>query len=47
VALLEGRLSPRVLAQIVDWAEEHRAELEANWDRLQHGQPAVPIPPLE
>ncbi len=47
VALLEGRLSPRVLALIVDWAEEHRVELEANWDRLQLGQPAVPIPPLE
>ena len=47
VALLEGRLSPRVLALIVEWASLHRAELLANWGRLQQGQPATPIPPLE
>jgi hypothetical protein len=47
VALLEGRLSPRVLALIVEWAQQHEAELLANWDRLQRGQPAVPIPPLQ
>jgi len=47
VALLQGRLSPRVLALIVEWAQQHQAELLANWDRLQRGQPPVPILPLE
>ncbi|CAN5858506.1 hypothetical protein BH24GEM1_BH24GEM1_00810 [soil metagenome] len=47
VVLLEGRLSPRVLALIVEWATLHQAELLANWGRLQRGQPAVRIPPLE
>lgn len=47
VALLNGRLSPRVLALIVEWAQQHQAELLANWDRLQRGEPAERIPPLE
>jgi hypothetical protein len=47
VALLEGRLSPRVLALIVEWAKQYQAELPANWDRLQRGEPAEGIPPLE
>jgi len=47
VAVLEGRLSPRVTALIVEWAQLHQAELMANWDRLQRGQPPVPILPLE
>jgi hypothetical protein len=47
VALLQGRLSPRVLALIVEWAQRHQAELLAYWERLQRGQPALPIAPLE
>ena len=45
--MLAGRLPPRVLALIVEWASRHQTELLANWGRLQRGQPAVPIPPLE
>jgi hypothetical protein len=47
VAVLQGRLSPRVTALIVEWAQLHQAELLANWDRLQRGQLPVPILPLE
>ncbi len=47
VALRQGRLSPRVLALIVEWGQHHQAELLDNWDRLQRGQPPVPVPPLE
>lgn len=47
VALRQGRLSPRVLALIVEWAQHHQAELLDNWDRLQRGQPPLPVPPLE
>jgi phosphomannomutase len=47
VVLLEGGLSPRVLALIVEWATLHRAELLVNWERLRRGQFPEPIPPLE
>jgi hypothetical protein len=47
IVLLEGRLSPRVLALIVEWATLHRAELLANWDRMRRMEPPVRIPPLE
>lgn len=47
VALLEGRLSPRVLALIVEWASLHRDELLANWQRLRSGLSPQPIAPLE
>ena len=47
VALRQGRLLPRVLALIVEWGQQRQAELLANWDRLQRGQPPLPVPPLE
>ncbi len=47
VSLLVGRLPPRVLALIVEWASSHEAELLANWARCQRRQPPVRIPPLE
>lgn len=47
VSLLAGRLPPRVLALIVEWASRHEAELLANWDRLEKGRSLVRIPPLE
>jgi hypothetical protein len=47
VSLVAGRLPPRVLALIVEWASLHQAELLANWDRCRRRQPPVRIPPLE
>lgn len=47
VVILEGRLPPRVLALIVEWAMLHQAELLANWDRLEAGRPPLRIAPLE
>lgn len=44
---LEGRLSPRVLALIVEWSTLHRAELLDNWERLGRHQPPRRISPLE
>ena len=45
--LLRGRLPPRVLALVVEWATLHEAELEANWRRLQTDEPPRKIAPLE
>ena len=47
VSLLAGRLPPRVLALIVEWASRHEAELLANWSRCERKELPVRIPPLE
>jgi hypothetical protein len=47
VSLAAGRLPPRVVALIVEWASLHEAELLANWDRCRRREPPVRIPPLE
>ncbi len=44
--LLNGTLSPRALALVVEWAALHRSELLANWERVQTRQPATKIEPL-
>lgn len=47
VDLIAGEL-PRVQRRLVEaWAELHRAELQADWERLQAGRPALPIAPLQ
>jgi hypothetical protein len=47
VSLLAGRLPPRVLALIVEWASRHEAELLANWVRCERKEPLTRIAPLE
>jgi Domain of unknown function (DUF4160) len=47
VALMSGRLPPRVLSITVEWASRYEAELLANWGYCRRGQVPVPIPPLE
>jgi len=32
---------------VLDWAELHRAELLANWDRARRGLALIPIAPLD
>jgi len=46
VDLMAGTL-PRRQARLVEaWAELHQAELLEDWQRLQTGQPPIPIAPL-
>ena len=47
VRLLEGRLSPRVIGLIMEWALMHEDELLEDWDLAQHDRPLKPISPLE
>lgn len=47
VALLAGRLPPRVLALIVERASRHEAERLVNWDRCERKLVPARIPPLE
>jgi hypothetical protein len=47
VDLIAGSLPRRQRRFVEAWAELHRDELTANWQRLQDGQPPLPIAPLE
>jgi hypothetical protein len=46
VGLLAGSFPPRQRRLVEAWAELHPKELVADWDRLQSGQPPLPIAPL-
>ena len=45
--LLDGRLPPRFLGFVIEWATIHESELLDNWYRLRAAQPPVRIAPLE
>jgi hypothetical protein len=47
LALLGGRLSPRVLGLAVEWASMHRVELLHNWNMARRLEPLGRIEPLE
>ena len=45
-AVLRGALPERALRLVREWAAEHRAELEVNWERVQVPEQPHPIDPL-
>lgn len=45
--VLRGRLPPRVLGLVVEWALQHRPQLRMNWELAGDQEPLEPIPPLE
>lgn len=45
--VLAGSLPPRATTLVRDWAIQHRAELEADWELAQQRLPLVPIAPLD
>ena len=45
--LLEGKLPPRVLALVVEWAALHRTELMEDWNLAMVKKPLRPIKPLD
>ena len=47
IDLIAGSLPRRQRRLVEAWAELHQEELLANWQRLQAGQPPIPIAPLE
>ena len=47
LSVLEGTLSPRVLGLVVEWAAQHRDELEVNWELARQHAPLNRIAPLE
>jgi hypothetical protein len=45
--MLEGRLSPRVLGLVVEWAMMHRSEIRRAGDQARRREAIDPIAPLE
>jgi hypothetical protein len=45
--ILEGHLSPRVTALVLEWAFMHRDELLADWELATVNRPLNRIAPLE
>jgi hypothetical protein len=45
--LLEGKLPPRVMALVVEWAVIHRDELMNDWNLAMAKKPLKPIKPLD
>jgi hypothetical protein len=47
LGILQGSLPRRVKALVLEWAEEHRDELMADWSLCRQQQHPKPIQPLE
>jgi hypothetical protein len=47
IGVLTGKLPPRLLALVMEWATIHEAELLDNWTRLRADRPPLRIAPLE
>jgi len=45
--LLEGKLSPKARALVLEWAQLHQAELMADWELARQQAPLNEIEPLE
>ncbi len=46
LAVMEGRLPRRALALVLEWAVEHRTELDEDWHRTEQHMPLKAIKPL-
>jgi len=47
LSMLEGRLGPRVLGLVTEWAALHRNELRADWELAKLMEALKPVAPLE
>jgi hypothetical protein len=47
LAVFSGRLPPRAMGLVIEWATLHQQELLADWERAQAQQDLRPIAPLE
>ena len=47
LALLKGKLPPKVFGLVIEWASQHQNELMEDWKLAQESQVLKPIAPLE
>ena len=46
MAVISGRLPPRALGLVIEWALLHQGELQAAWERASNLEPLGKIAPL-
>jgi hypothetical protein len=46
LAVIQGKLPPRAMGLVLEWAAQHQAELAAVWQLAQQHQPLTKIDPL-
>ena len=46
IGIYEGKLPPRALGFVLEWAALHQRELMDNWNALRHGRAPRKIAPL-
>lgn len=46
LGLIEGKLPPKVMSLVVEWAQEHQDELLENWNSIQETGKYHKIKPL-
>jgi hypothetical protein len=44
--ILEGRIPPRALGLVMEWASQHQSELLRNWEMAKNNQAPEKIAPL-
>jgi hypothetical protein len=47
LAVIEGHLPRRALAFVLEWASQHRTELQEDWELCAARKSPHPIPPLD
>ena len=47
LSIIEGKLTPRILGLVIEWAAIHQTELLENWQRAREQNPLEKIEPLE
>jgi hypothetical protein len=47
LSIFAGRLPPRAIGLVMEWANIYQKELLDDWNRAQHHQPILTIAPLE
>jgi hypothetical protein len=45
--MMEGKMPRRAKGFILEWADEHRVELMANWNAIRNREPFSKIEPLQ
>lgn len=45
--IVRGQFPKRALRAVLDWSDEHKAELQVDWSLAQARKPLNPIAPLE
>jgi hypothetical protein len=47
LAVIDGKLPPRALGLVIEWASQHQVDLQTLWDRAKNMESLNKIPPLK